>query len=93
MSLRSVHLAAVSTECYRSDSFFLWHISNNVMSSTYLYNGTGVSMSFTYTRKHLGPSNVPCDTPSLGCPGGEELFHILTCWVLSNTKVAIHLRI
>ena len=46
-----------------------------------------------YTRKHLGPSNVPCGTPPLGCPGGEKLFPILTCWVLYNRKVAIHLRI
>ena len=42
-----------------------------------------------YTRKHLGPSNVPCGTPPLGCPGGEKLFPISTCWVLSNRKVAI----
>ena len=93
MSLCGVHLAEVSTECCRTDSLYLWHISNNVLSSTYLYNGTGVSMSFMYTRKHLSPSNVPCGTPPLGCPGGENLFPILTCLVLSNRKVAIHLRI
>ena len=94
MSLCSVHLAAISTECCRTDSLFLWHISNSVLSSTYLYNGTGVSRSFMYTRKHLGPSNVPCGTPTLGCPGSENFFFpILTCWVLSNRKVAIHLRI
>ena len=34
-SLCSVHLAAVSTECCRTDSLFLWHISNNVLPSTY----------------------------------------------------------
>ena len=93
MSLFSVHLAAMSTECCRTDSTFLWHLSNSVLSSTYLYNGAGVSRSFMYTRKHLGPSNVPCCTPPLGCPGGDNLFPILTCWVLSNRKVAIHLRI
>ena len=81
MSLCSVHLAAMSTECCRTDSLFLWHISNNVLSSTYLYNGTGVSRSFMYTRKHLGPSNVHCGTPPLGCPGGEKLFPILTCCI------------
>ena len=26
-----------------------------------------------YTRKHLGPSNVPCGTPRLGCPDGSVL--------------------
>ena len=93
MSLCSVHLVAMSTECCRTDSLFLWHISNSVMSSAYLYNGTGVSRSFIYTRKHLGPSNVPCGTPLLGWPGGEKLFPILTCWVLSNRKVAIQFRI
>ena len=93
MSLCSVHLAAMSTECCRTASLFLWHISNSVLSSTYLYNGTGVSRSFMYTRKHLGPSNVPFGTPPLGCPGGEKLFPILTCWVLFNRKLAIHLRI
>ena len=93
MSLCSGTLAAVSTECCITDSLFLWHISNNVLSSTYLLNGTRVSRSFMYTRKHLGPSNVPCGTPPLGCPGGEKLVPILTCWVLSNRKVAIHLRI
>ena len=93
MSLCSVHLAAMSTECCRTDSLVLWHISNSVLSSTYLYNGAGVSRSFIYTRKHLGPCNVPCGTPPLGCPGGEKLFPILTWWVLSNRKVAIHLRI
>ena len=60
MSLCSVHLAAMSTECCRTDSLVLWHISNSVLSSTYLYNGAGVSRSFIYSRKHLGPSNVPC---------------------------------
>ena len=96
MSLCSVHLAAVSTECCTTDSLFLWHIANSILSSTYLYNGTGVSRSFNlviYTRKQLGPSNVPCGTLPLGCPGGEKLFPSLTCWVLSNRKVAIHLRI
>ena len=93
MSLCRVHLAAMSTECCRTESLFLWHISNSVLSSTCLYNGTGVSISSMYTRKHLDPSNVTCVTPPLGCPGGEYLFPILTCWVLSNRKVAIHLRI
>ena len=93
MSLCSVHLAAMSTECCRTDSLVLWHISNSVLSSTSLYNGAGVSRSFIYTRKQLGPSNVPCGTPPLGCPGGEKCFPILTCWVRSNRKVAIHLRI
>ena len=74
MSLCCVHLAAMSTECCRTDSLFLWHISNSVLSSTYLYNGAGVSRSFIYTIKHLGPSNVPCGTPPLGCSGGEKLF-------------------
>ena len=85
MSLCSVHLIAMSTECCRADSLFLWHISNSVLSSTYLYNGTCVSRSFMHTRKHLGPSNVPCGTPSLGCPGGEKLLPILMCWVLYPT--------
>ena len=93
MSLCSVHLAAKSMEYCRTDSLFLWHISNSVLSSTYLYNGASVSRSFIYNRKHLGRSNVPCGTPPLGCPGGEKLFHILTSWVLSNRKVAIRLRI
>ena len=93
MSLCCVHLAAISTECCRTDSLFLWHMSNSVLSSTYVYNGAGVSRSFIYTGKHLGPINVPCGTPHLGCPGGEKLFPILTCWVLSNRTVAIHLRI
>ena len=93
MSLCSVHLAAMSTVWCRTDSHFLWHNSNSVLSTTYLYNGTGVSRSFMYTRKHLGPSNVPCGTPPFGCPGGENLFPILTCWVLSKRKVAIYLRI
>ena len=79
MSLCSVHLATMSTECCRTDSLFLWHISNSVLSSTYLYNGTGVSISIMYTRKHLGPSHVPCGTPPLGCPGCDKLFPILTC--------------
>ena len=65
MSLCSVHLAAMSTECCRTDSLVLWHISDSVLSSTYLYNGAGVSRSFMYTSKHLGPSNVPCGTPPL----------------------------
>ena len=34
------------------------------------------------TITHLGPSNVPCGTPPLGCPGGEICFPILTCWVV-----------
>ncbi len=92
MSLCSVHLAAMSTECCRTDSLLLWHISNSVLSSKYLYKGASVSRSFLYPRKHLGPGNVPCDTRPLGCLGGEKLFPILTCWVLSNRKVAIHLR-
>ena len=66
MSLCSVHLAAMSTECCRTDSLLKWHISNSVLSSTYLYNGAGVSRSCIYTRKHLGPSNVPGGTPPLG---------------------------
>ena len=57
MSLCSVHLAAMSTKCCRTDSLFLGHISNSVLSSTYLYNGPGVSRSFMYARKHLGPSS------------------------------------
>ena len=93
MSLCSVHLAAMSTECCRTDSLFLWNILISVLSSTCVCNGAGVSRSFMYTRKQLGPSNVPCGTPPLGCPGGEKLFPILTCWALSNRKVAIHLRI
>ena len=55
MSLCTVHIAAMSTECFKTDSLFLLHISNRVLSSIYLYNGTGVSRSFMYTRKHLGP--------------------------------------
>ena len=81
MSLCSVHLAAMSTVWCRTDSHFLWHNSNSVLSTTYVYNGTGVSRSFMYTRKHLGPSNVPCGTPPFGCPGGENLFPILTCFI------------
>ena len=72
MSLCSVHLAAMSMEYYRTDSLFLWHISNSVLSSTCLYNGAGVSRSFIYTRKHFGPSNVPYGTSPFGCPGGEK---------------------
>ena len=79
MSLCTVNLAAMSTECYKTESLFLWHISNRELSSTYVYNGTGISRSFIYPRKHLGPSNVPCGSPPLGCPGGENLFPILTC--------------
>ena len=37
MSLCSVHLATMSTECCRTDSLFLWHISNSVLSSIYIY--------------------------------------------------------
>ena len=58
MYLRSVHLAAMSTECCRTDSLFLWHISDSVLSSR----------SYMYTRTHLGPSNVPCGTPPLKRP-------------------------
>ena len=89
-TLCSVHLAGVSTECCRTDSLFLWHISNNVLLSTYLYNGTGVSRSFMYTRKHY---NVPCGTPRLGLPGGEKLFPIYPTGKLQSTfeyEVASH---
>ena len=36
------------------------HISKSVLSSTYLYKGTGVDKSFIYIIKHLGPQIVPC---------------------------------
>ncbi len=52
MSLCSVHLAAMSTECCRTDSLCLWHMSKSVLSSTYVYNGTGVFRSL-YTVGHI----------------------------------------
>ena len=46
MSFCSVHLAATSTDSCITDTSFLSHISNNVLSPTYLYNGTVVLKSF-----------------------------------------------
>ena len=58
MSYCSVRLAAISIDSCITDTPFLSHISNNVPSSTYLYNGRIVLKSFVQTRKHLGPDNV-----------------------------------
>ena len=52
MSLCSVHLAALSTECCRTDSLVLWHISNSVLSSTYLYNGQAF-LDHLYTLENM----------------------------------------
>ena len=46
MSFCSVHLAEISIDSCITDTPFLSHISNNVLPSTYLYNGTVVRKSF-----------------------------------------------
>ena len=68
MSLCSVHLAAMSTECCRTDSLVLWHISNSVLSSTYLYNGAGVSRSFIYHLLIISTRASVLEAPSTSIP-------------------------
>ena len=62
------------------------HISNIVVSSTYLYIGAVVSRSLIYKIKFPGPDTVPYGTPPLGFPTFDKYFPILTRWVRSNKK-------
>ena len=64
------------------------HISNIVVSSTYLYIGAVVSRSLIYKIKSLRPDTVPCGTPPLGFPTFDKYFPILTRWVRSNKKTS-----
>ena len=59
MSFCSVHLAAISTGSCITDTSFLSHISNNVLSSTYLYNGTVVLKSFYVNKETFRSRQCP----------------------------------
>ena len=66
------------------------HISNNVLSSTYLYNETVVLYLCMLTRKHLGPDRIPCCTHSGMTRMGIRIFYFL---LVSYINVAIHLTL
>ena len=66
ISLLAVHSTTMSIDSWINDIPFVLHISNTVLSSTYLYNATGVI--YMYIRKHLGPDIVPCGPPPLCRP-------------------------
>ena len=88
-----VQSAALSIDSWVSDSSFVLHISKNVLSYTYLNEGTCVSKSFIYNKKHFGPDRVPCGTPPFGLPVREYILPIFTCCCLYMRKADNHLTI
>ena len=83
-------LAITAADCCSTDTLGGLHLSNMVLSSTYLYIEQGVRKSLIYTKKSLGPDNVPCGTPPLGYPVCDTDSPILTvCW-RSRINAAIH---
>ena len=79
-------MTALSINSCITDTSVVLQISNSVLSSTYLYNGTIDSRSLTYNKKHFGPDNVTCGTPPLGLPDLEQLLPIITFWLRSRRK-------
>ena len=93
IQLSLVQLIALSIDSCITDTSVVLQISNSVLSSTYLYNGTFDSRSLTYNKKHFGPDNVTCGIPPLGLPDLEQLLPIITSWLRSRRKAPIHLTI
>ena len=88
-----VQFTALSIDSCITDTLVVLQMSNSVLSSTYLYNGTFAYRSLTNNKKHVGPDNVPCGTPPLGLPDLEQLLPIITFWLRSRRKAPIHLTI
>ena len=89
LQLLLVQLTALSIDSCITDTSVVLQISNSVLASTYLYNGTFDSGSLTYNKKHFGPDNVPCGTPPLGLPDLEQLLPIITFCLRSRRKAQL----